>query len=63
MFDVFVFARVERVATQLYSVPKIKELLENVAELCHFKHSRVNNVKTEKTLSFSICVENMDILY
>ena len=28
---------------------KIKELLEKLAELCHFIHSRGKNVKTEKT--------------
>ena len=32
------FLRLERVATRLYSVPKIKELLEKLAELCHFMH-------------------------
>ena len=39
----------ERVATQLYSVLQIKELLKKLAELCHFIHSRVKDVKTEKT--------------
>ena len=43
------FAWLERVATQLYSVPKMKELLEKLAELCHVIHGRVKNVKTEKT--------------
>ena len=43
------FTYLERVATQLCSLPKINELLEKLAELCHFIHSRGKNLKTEKT--------------
>ena len=49
IFDMCCFTYLEREATQLCSLPKIKELLEKLAELCHFIHSMGKNVKTEKT--------------
>ena len=60
------FTYLERVATQLCSLPKIKELLEKLAELCHFIHSRGKNVKTEKTgvkhWHSSLCVKHGNIV-